>query len=203
MPPRRTNTCASQRVWQRLDCEVFLSQRDVVLQLVYRENRSAVSAEVGHFKAAGGPDAQYLREIAVLQPPDEIRLDEIFNLRKRVGVFPNPHSGPRVLRDLLLRGGRFDMPAHDPVDRLLAEQSVLVLIDVALLEVFEAEVGAEKSGGAILQRNAAFALKCRRPHPLIRRAVGMIDDEQAHTFHFGRLGESQNRLAVAVRSKAD
>jgi hypothetical protein len=53
----------------------------------------------------------------------------------------------------------------------LAEQLVVVLVDVALLEVLEAEVGAEKPRGAILQRDAAVALDRRRPHPLVGRAV--------------------------------
>ena len=85
---------------------------------------------------------------------------------------------------------------------LVAEQPVVVLIDVALLEIFEAEVGAEEPRRSILQRDAALALERRRPHPLIGRAIGMVDDEQRDAFDLGRRHEAQHRLAAARATPA-
>ena len=85
---------------------------------------------------------------------------------------------------------------------LVAEQPVVVLIDVALFEIFEAEIGAEEPRRAILKRDASFALQRRRPHPLIGRAIGMVDDEQRDTFDLRRRDEAEHGLAAAVRAEA-
>src|SRR5262249_56945066 len=61
--------------------------------------------------------------------------------------------------------------------------------------------GAEEPRRAILERDATVTLDRRCPHPLIRRAVRVIDDEQRDTFHFGRRREPQHGLAAAVRSE--
>ena len=90
----------------------------------------------------------------------------------------------RVLRRLALARPRLDAPARRAVDRLLAGQLVVVLIDVALFQILEAEIGAEEARGAVLQRDAAVAADRGRPHPLVGRAVGMIDDQQRDAFHF-------------------
>jgi hypothetical protein len=64
-----------------------------------------------------------------------------------------------------------------------------------------AEIGPEELRGAILQRDAAIALDRRRPHPLIGRAVGMVDDEDRDALHFGGNGKAQDHPAVAVQPR--
>ena len=110
--------------------------------------------------------------------------------------------GQRVLRRLALARPRLDPPARRAVDGLLAGQPVVVLVDVALFQIFEAEIGAEEARGAILQRDAAVPADRRRPHPLVGRAVGMIDHQQRDAFHFGRRGEADDRLGIPVRADA-
>ncbi len=89
-----------------------------------------------------------------------------------------------------------------PSIALLAEHRVVVLPRVPLLEVLEAEVRAEEARGAVLQRDAALALDGRRPHPLVRRAVREVDDEQRDALHLGGLDEGEHRLAAAVGAQA-
>ena len=87
-----------------------------------------------------------------------------------------------------------------PSTRLVAAQDVVVLVDVALLEILEAEVGPEESRRSILQRDPPIALDGRRPHPLVRGPVGMVDDQQGDALDLGGRGEAQDRFAVAVRA---
>ena len=79
---------------------------------------------------------------------------------------------------------------------------VVVLIDVALVEIFEAEIGAEEPRRPILQRDPPVALDRRRPHPLVGGAVGMVHDQQRHALDLGRRREPDDRLALAVRAEA-
>ncbi len=85
---------------------------------------------------------------------------------------------------------------------LIAEELVIELRDVALFQVFEAEVGAEEARGAVLQGDALLAADVRTPQPLIAGAVGVIDDQQADAFHFGGHGEPQHAFAVAEGADA-
>ena len=78
---------------------------------------------------------------------------------------------------------------------------VVVLIDVALFEILEAEVGAEEAGGAILQGDAAVASDGRGPHPLVGGAVGMIDHQQSDAFHLGGCGEADHAPCCCRRSR--
>ena len=128
-------------------------------------------------------------------------LDEVLVLRGNVIVLADPNAGEGVLAGLALPGPRLDAPARRAVDGLLAGEPVIVLIDVALFQILEAEIGAEESRGAILQGDAAVASDGRSPHPLVAGAVGMIDHQQRHAFDFRRRGEADHQLAVAVRRR--
>ena len=75
------------------------------------------------------------------------------------------------------------------------------LVDVALLEILEAEIRPEETGRSVLQRDPPVALDGRRPQPLIRRAIGMVHDEQRDAFHFRWRRESENGFGTAVRSE--
>src|SRR5262245_852163 len=103
-----------------------------------------------------------------------------------------------VLRGFALLGSRFDFPAGRFIQRFIAEQFEVVLVDVALFQVFKAEVGAEKPRRAILQRNAAVTLFRRNPHPLVGGAFWMIDYKKCHSLDIWRSHESKLRLTVAI-----
>ena len=49
--------------------------------------------------------------------------------------------------------------------------------------------------------DATIALDGGRPHPLVRRAIGMVDHQQRDPLHLRRSGEAQHRLALAVRAE--
>ena len=110
----------------------------------------------------------------------------------RVSVYCDDLPSPRP---------RLDAPARRAVDGLLAGELIVVLIDVALFEILEAEIGAEEAGGAVLQRDAAVAADRRGPHPLVGGAVGVIDDEQRDAFHFGGRREADDRLCCCRTSR--
>src|SRR6202043_898257 len=61
-------------------------------------------------------------------------------------------------------------------------------------------VSAEESRGTILEGYAPLSFDGRRPHPLIRRAVGMIDNEQRQTLQLWRSNEAQDGFACAERA---
>src|SRR5262249_19072081 len=77
-----------------------------------------------------------------------------------------------------------------------------VLVHVPLFEILEAEVRAEEAGRSILQCNAPVTLDRRRPHPLIRRSICMIHNQQSYALDLGRCRESNYRLAATVRPNA-
>src|SRR5664280_730231 len=62
----------------------------------------------------------------------------------------------------------------------------------------------DRSGarGPTLQGDAALACDSRGPHPLIAGAVGMIDYQEGDTLDFGRRGEADDGLAVAIGTEA-
>src|SRR5205085_4996670 len=78
----------------------------------------------------------------------------------------------------------------------------IVLIGIALFQVFEAEIGSEETCGAILKRNTLIASYSRAPHPLIARAVRMIYDQKPDSLHLRGSSEAQNRFAVSERTYA-
>src|SRR5262249_50838555 len=95
------------------------------------------------------------------------------NAQDHVTRLVQPDEGMRVLRTLRLARARFEFPARSTVERLLPRKLVVELADVALLEVLEAEIGAEVARRAVLECDTPVALERRRPHPLIRCAIGM------------------------------
>jgi hypothetical protein len=76
------------------------------------------------------------------------------------------------------------------------------LIDIALLEIFEAEVGAEEPRRAILQGNPPLTLQRRCPHPLVGRAIRVIHNQECDVFYLGRREETQHRLAAPMRPES-
>src|SRR5262249_56541896 len=154
-----------------LQREVFVFERDVVFELVEGQLRAAAAAEVGHLELARGPDALNVPDVGVVQAPHRLILDVVLETRERVVVLAHPHDGSRVLRRFRLARRRLDLPARRAVHGVVAHERVVELIDVALLEVLEAEVGAEETRRSILQGDAPVALDRRRPHPLVRRAI--------------------------------
>src|SRR5439155_2530654 len=89
----------------RLEREVFLFHRLVVLQFVEDEPRPAVAAEVVHLELRGRPDALHLLEVGVIQATDDLILDVVLDARESVVVLPQPPDRPRVL-------GRLALPGH-------------------------------------------------------------------------------------------
>jgi len=142
---------------QGLHSEFVFFQRDVVFQLVQAQDGAALAADVRHFQAAGGPDALDVLDVLLLETTRELIFDEIVILGGDVVIFANPNTGECVLAGFGLLGPRFDAPALYRVDGFFTGKLVLVLIDVALFEIFEAEVRGEEARGAILQCDAAFA----------------------------------------------
>ncbi len=66
------------------------------------------------------------------------------------------HTSDLVYCEVFFCVGVDSMCQHaTPSIVLLAEKPVVELIDVTLLEIFKAEVGAEESRGAILQERSA------------------------------------------------
>ena len=89
----------------------------------------------------------------------------------------------------------------DTREILLAQQAILVLLDVTFLEILEAEVRAEEARRAILKGDATLPGERRRPHPLIGGAIGMIEDQQRDALDLGGRRETEHRFAVAVRAQ--
>src|SRR5687768_16961737 len=135
---------------QRLQREVFVFQRNVVLELLERENRAALAPQVGHLQASPRPNALHLNEIAVLQTPHDLGFDVTLDLREGMVIFPDPHDRFGVLRNLFLRRRRLNLPAWRTIDRFLSEEAIVVLVYVPFFEILEAEIGAEESRGPIL-----------------------------------------------------
>jgi hypothetical protein len=128
-----------------LEREVLVLHRHVVLQLLEREARPATRPEVGHLEPSGRPDALHVGHVSVVQPTDRLVLDEVVEAGKGIGALSHPDNGSGVLGRFALLGHRLHFPARLAVDRVVASQAVVELIDVALFEVLEAEVGAEEA----------------------------------------------------------
>src|SRR5207244_2481372 len=94
--PRQTLSLAANR----LQREVVVFHRDVVLELVERETRAAAAAQIEHLQLARGPDALDVLDVRVHQPPDGLVLDDVFDAGERVVVLADPDDGSRVLRRL-------------------------------------------------------------------------------------------------------
>src|SRR5213080_50402 len=105
-----------------------------------------------------------------------------------------------ILRNLRLPGRGLNSPATGAIDGLFAEKLEIELVRIALLEVFEAEISAEKSRRAVLQCDPPVPIERRRPHPLIRRAIRMIQHQQSNALNFSRRGESQHCFVGAESS---
>ena len=105
-----------------------------------------------------------------------------------------------ILRNLCLPRRGLNFPATGAIDGLFAEQPEIELVRIALLEVFEAEISAEKSRRAILQCDPPVPIERRRPHPLIRRAIRMIQHQQSNALNFSRGGESQHCFTRPMRA---
>src|SRR5437016_1359612 len=106
----------------------------------------------------------------------------------------------RILRNLCLPRRGLNFPATGAIDGLFAEQPEIELIRIALLEVFEAEISAEKSRRSILQCDPPVPVERGRPHPLIRRAIRMIQHQQSNALNFSRGGESQHCFTRPMRT---
>src|SRR5207247_10410602 len=97
-----------------------------------------------------------------------------------------------ILRNLCLPRRGLNFPATGAIDGLFAEQPEIELVRIALLEVFEAEISAEKSRRAILQCDPPVPIERRPPRPLIRRAIRTIQHQQRNASNFSRGGEAQH-----------
>src|SRR5262249_10106768 len=80
---------------------------------------------------------------------------------------------------------------------------VVELVDVALFEIFEAEVGGEETSGAVLERDATVARSGWGPHPLVARTVGVVNDEKRDAFDFSGSVEADDGFAGAVGSQSE
>src|SRR5207244_10846596 len=60
----------------RLQREVVLLHRRVVLQLLERQARAAAAAQVGHFQLPGRPDALDGLNVRILQPANNLALED-------------------------------------------------------------------------------------------------------------------------------
>src|SRR5204863_9802084 len=110
------------------------------------------------------PDALIIPDIRIVSAANQLILVVVFDLRKGVIVFTNPKIGVRVLGYLALFRRGLDLPTQSAINRLFAEQLVIELIRVALFEILETEIGTEKPGRTILQRDAPLAIDRRCPH---------------------------------------
>src|SRR5262249_5281401 len=95
-----------------------------------------------------------------------------------------------------------DAPAGRAVDGLLAGELEIELVDIALFEILETEIGAEEAGGAVLQGDTAVAADRGSPHPLVGGAVRVIDHQQRDASYFRRRHKADEGLVVAIRSDA-
>ena len=84
----------------RLQREVFVLHRHVVLELVERQPRPAAAAHVGHLELPRGPDALDVLDVGIGQPAHDLVLDEVLDPGERVVVLAHPDDRPRVLRRL-------------------------------------------------------------------------------------------------------
>src|SRR5687767_9823911 len=136
---------------ERLHGEIGLLERDVVLDLLEHEPRTAAAVQVVHDHFVRGPDPLYRLNFRRLQPANQlfprIRLD----LDGDVIILADPENLTGILRGPAGPGNRLDLPRGRAVNRLLVEEGVLVLARDALFEILEAEIGAEESRGSILQ----------------------------------------------------
>src|SRR3990172_6653313 len=98
------------------------------------------------------PDALNVLHVRVGQAADCLVLDEVLDTRECVMVLADPHDRPCVLRRLRLLRRRLNLPARGAVNGIVSEQLIVIVADVALFEVLEAEIGAEESGRSILER---------------------------------------------------
>src|SRR5215510_3626266 len=105
-----------------------------------------------------------------------------------------------ILRNFCLPGRGLNFPATGAVDGLFTEKLEIELVRITLLEVFETEISAEKSRRAVLQCDPPVPIERRRPHPLIRRAIRMIQHQQSNALNFSRGGEAQHCFARPMRT---
>src|SRR5437867_12880153 len=85
-----------------------------------------------------------------------------------------------ILRNLCLPRRGLNFPAPGAIDGLFAEQPEIELIRIPLLEVFEAEISAERSRRSILQCDPPLPVQRGRPHPVIRCAIRMLEHPQSN-----------------------
>src|SRR5262249_28786247 len=168
------------RVPDRLQGEVVVFHGRVVLDLQQREPRAAAPPRFSHLELPRGPNTLDILDIGIRESAYNIVLDETVDPRRRVVVLADPHNRARVLGPLGLFWRRLNLPAVDSRDRFDAEHRKVELVDVALFEILEAEIGAEETGRPVLHGDSAVALDCRGPHPLIGSSIRMIENEQRH-----------------------
>src|SRR3954463_2347061 len=90
MPRAGRSGRGTSRPADRLQREIFLFHRHVVLELVEGQPRPAAAPEIGHLELAGGPDALNVLDVAVVQSPHRLVLDEVLDPRERVVVLADP-----------------------------------------------------------------------------------------------------------------
>jgi hypothetical protein len=113
----------------------------------------------------GGRDSLDHADFRRLQSPNDLVLHIRIDPNRGVVVLANPQNLFRVLRGARALRDRLNLPGGGAVDRLLVQQRVFVLPGDSLLEIFEAEVCAEKPRVPILHRNPTVPFQRRRPHP--------------------------------------
>src|SRR5262245_34596871 len=100
-----TNSAPTLRrrdIWRLLlapEClqrEVFVSKRDVVGQLVERQPRATVAAQIGHLELTRRPDALHRLIVAVGETPHDLVVDVILEPLEGVAVLANPDDRSRV-----------------------------------------------------------------------------------------------------------
>ena len=129
---------------QRLQREVGVFHRNVVLKFLDLQDRMTLSLQVVHVDLVGCPDALIIPDIGVMRPPDQFFSAVVFDLNEGVIVLSHPQVRITVLRDFGLFWRRLQLPAGGAVERFFAEQLVIELICVAFFEIFETEIRPEK-----------------------------------------------------------
>src|SRR5439155_23626640 len=111
---RRAAAAPVQPAWllppDRLQREVFVLQRHVVLQLVERQTRAAVAAQIRHLHLPRGPDSLDPLKIAVRQTPDDAMLEVVLDARHGIGVLADPENRSRVLGHFGALRRRLNLP---------------------------------------------------------------------------------------------
>src|SRR6185369_11637233 len=81
---------ASRFAAERLQCEIFVFHRRVVLQLVDLQDSVAVSFQVMHVDVMRSPNTLIISNVGVMRAPNQSRLVVILDLCQRVIVFADP-----------------------------------------------------------------------------------------------------------------